>query len=78
MIISLTSRRVYYPLVKNKRAVAYDDYFIIFGNSEVRLKSQDKKIFSNFGVNNGYYQNNGDKIDIIFGTSIRELEMSSY
>jgi len=56
LIFSLTNRKVF-KLKENcsKRAIAYDDFFLIIGNSEVRLKSQDKKVFSNFAISNGYY-----------------------
>lgn len=37
--------------------LTYDDYFFIFGNSELRLKSQEKKFFSNFGVSNSTFEN---------------------
>ncbi len=30
--------------------VSYDDYFCLFGNAEIRLKSQEAKVFSNFGI----------------------------
>lgn len=37
------------------RGMVYDKYFIIFGNSEIRVKSGDRVLFSNFGVNNSYF-----------------------
>jgi len=33
LIISLTNRKVFTPVIPNKRAIAYDDFFVIFGNS---------------------------------------------
>jgi hypothetical protein len=30
--------------------VSYDDFFFIFGNSEIRLKTQERKLFSNFAT----------------------------
>lgn len=37
LIISLWARKTFE--VKDKRAIVYDDYYLIFGNSELRLKS---------------------------------------
>ena len=30
--------------------VSYDDYFCLFGNAEIRLRSQEARMFSNFGI----------------------------
>lgn len=30
--------------------VSYDDYFCLFGNAEIRLKTQEAKVFSNAGI----------------------------
>ena len=49
------------------KSVTYDDYFMIFGNSEIRIKSQECKIFSNFGTSNGYYFAQGETVNILLG-----------
>jgi hypothetical protein len=33
LIISLTNQEVFTLLEKNRRAITYDDYYLIFGNS---------------------------------------------
>jgi hypothetical protein len=33
LIFSLTNRKAFEPLERNHRAITYDDYFLIFGNS---------------------------------------------
>lgn len=59
IIISLTNEK-YFTLVKpNTRAITYDDFYIIFGNSELRLKCLENRLFSNFGISNGYYNSRG-------------------
>ena len=65
---------------RNKRAISYDDFFVIFGNSEIRIKSQEKKVFSNFGVSNSYYRHNGDGVNVLLGgtKSDREMQVESY
>ena len=58
------------------KAIVYDDFYLIFGNSELRLKSLEKKIFSNFGINNGYYNNRGEKVNVLLGSGeLREVEL---
>ena len=56
-----------FEILQNKRPVTYDDFFIIFGNSELRIKSLENKVFSNFGINNGYFNNRGHKVDYFLG-----------
>ncbi len=42
--------------------MVYDEFFLIFGNSELRLRNGTKDVFSNFGVSNAFYDNRGHKI----------------
>jgi hypothetical protein len=54
--------------------IAYDDFFLIFGNSELRLKALDNKVFSNFAINNGYFNPRGEKVNILLGSGgVREV-----
>ena len=75
LIMSLENRKVYLPVERNRRSIVYDDYFVIWGNSEIRVKTQEKKVFSNFGLNNSYYKNNGEKVDMFLGGSPGQREM---
>jgi hypothetical protein len=45
------------------KSMVYDDYYLIFGNAEFRIRSQENTIFSNFAVMGGYFNNRGHKID---------------
>ena len=58
LIFSVSAREFFKLKNKNKRAITYDDFFVIFGNSELRVKTQEGKLFSNFGINAGYYEPN--------------------
>ena len=80
LIISLTNEKVFYPAQKNKKAISYDDYAIVFGNGEFRIKSQERKLFSNLGANNGYYDARGEKVDALLGAgpTTREMEIKGY
>ena len=77
MILSLWARKVF--SIKEKKAISYDDYFVIFGNSELRIKALEFKLFSNFGIANGYFDNRGEKVHSILGEDKeREVELSQY
>lgn len=65
MILSLWAKKVF--TIKDKKAITYNDYFMIFGNSELRIKSLEFKLFSNFGIANAYYDNRGEKVHSILG-----------
>ena len=67
MILSLTNQKVFYLFDADKKPISYDEYYLIFGNSQIRLRSQQKKIFSNFGVNNSSFNNKGLTVDILLG-----------
>lgn len=38
LLISIWNKTTY-EVINRKKAVTYDDYFVIFGNSELRLKA---------------------------------------
>jgi hypothetical protein len=75
LLISLTNSKTYClnnlknnpkKDIKDKRAIhgmVYDKYYLIIGNSEIRLRQGEKKIYSNFGVQNGFFLSNGDGVD---------------
>jgi hypothetical protein len=65
LLFSLTKKEVFEPVEANKRAVLYDEYYVIFGNSELRIKSQENKLYSNFGISSGYYKSKGLKVDMM-------------
>lgn len=79
LIFSLTNRKSFYLKKASTKAISYDDFFLIFGNSEIRLRTQHSTVYSNFGINNGYYQNKGENVNVLFGSgSTREVEMETF
>lgn len=76
----MTNKKCFFPLELNKRAITYDDYYVIFGNSEIRIKSMEDKVFSNFGINNSYYDCKGEKVTVLLGGGMhdREVDIDSY
>jgi hypothetical protein len=79
LLFSLTNRKVFEPLKANSKVITYDEFFLIFGNSELRLKKNEKKVFSSFGISNAYFANRGEKIDVLLGSgTAREVELNDY
>jgi hypothetical protein len=66
LIISLSSNKVFH-LIPGKKSVTWDSFFLIIGNSEVRLKHQEWKVFSNFGIANSYFNPNGSTVNDLLG-----------
>ena len=64
--MSLTNQKTF-PLLEGKRAVTYDTYFFIFGNSEIRIKHGEFKVFSNFGIAQGHYTPKGSTVKDLLG-----------
>lgn len=51
-----------------KKSITYDpNGFIIFGNSDLRLKTHENSIFSNFGVATGFYDAKGKNASDLLG-----------
>ena len=66
VIMSLTNK-LSFELTPGKRSVTYDTYFLIFGNSEIRIKHGEWKVFANFGIANGFYMPNGGNVNDLLG-----------
>ena len=48
--------------------VMYDDYFLVFGNKELKIRILDNKVSSTFRSDSGYFENYGhDSNRILFG-----------
>ena len=47
---------------KISKGMIYDKFYAIYGNGELRVKTGEKKVFSNFGIMNSYFDNKGKKI----------------
>lgn len=45
--------------------MVYDKFFLIFGNSEIRIRHNENKVYSNFGVNNSYFMCRDHKVDAL-------------
>ena len=59
IIMGVSKKLVFYPKINTRRSICYDDYYVIYGNGELRFRSNSLGIFSNLGVNNGYFDAKG-------------------
>lgn len=79
LIFSVTNEEIFNLNSDFKQAIVYDDYFLIFGNSELRIKTGELKCFSNLGIAAGYYQTKGRSVNTLLGEGIlRETDLVNY
>ena len=71
LLFSITNRLVFPLLNANSRAIANDEYFLVFGAAEIRIKTHENKIFSNFGINQAAYNSGGHSVVDFLGTKSR-------
>ena len=50
-----------------EKTIYYDNFYLIYGNSELRFKLNELKVFSNIGINNGVMNANGHTVDVLLG-----------
>jgi hypothetical protein len=58
----------FYPISYSKdqaKSLTYDEYFLIVGNSEIRLRFGQMVVYSNYGISNAYYETRGDTVDTL-------------
>jgi hypothetical protein len=78
LLISLTKKKSYKSL-QGKRAIIYDEFNLVFGNDQIRILTNDTLLYSNFGINNGFYENKGDSLkDFIGPSDDSQVQMSAY
>ncbi len=79
LILSLTAQKSF-ELLPGKKSVSYDTFFLIFGNSELRLKHADTTFFTNFGIANSFYNHRGEKHTVLTGgePNCREEVIETY
>ena len=77
LLLSPTEKRAF-RLSPGKRSVTYDPYFVIFGNSEFRLKSGELRFFTNLGVQAGFFMSEGCKHEILTGDAPKDTEVTAF
>jgi hypothetical protein len=59
--------------------LTYDDNFIIFGNSEIRIRNNEKQLFSNFAIENSHFEKGKNRLEDFTGDKkARTLDLISY
>ncbi len=56
----------------------YDDYYIGFGNSELRIRSMELSLFSNFGISSGTFDSLGFRRVDFTGSTELETGIESF
>ena len=56
----------------------YDRFFFILGNAQIRIKTQEKKVFSNFGIHLSTFDNLNDNRKSFLNDEANELEIDGY
>jgi hypothetical protein len=46
-----------YDLKPGAKSLTYDDQFMIFGNSEIRLRFKEEAVYCNFAIQNANFNN---------------------
>jgi hypothetical protein len=79
LIFSVSNQQAFELVQAGQRATVYDDFYLMFGNSEIRLKSMEAKVFCNFGISKGYYNSRGQSVEVLLGSGEhREIPLSTY
>ena len=80
-IASLSNKEVF-KLRKNNpqsKVTLYDDYFILFGNSEVKIKAHEDHIESNLGIVYRYFDSGTHKNpEVLFGVTDKVETIDCY
>jgi hypothetical protein len=61
------------------KPIGWEEHYLIWGNSELRIRFGETLMYSNFATNNGFYDNKDENVGMLLGNgSNRETEMYSY
>jgi hypothetical protein len=63
ILFNLSTKESYELKIPDTKATTYDNYFLIFGNTEIRIKNQQYGFFSNFGISGSCFNTQGKKED---------------
>ena len=78
LILSIDEEKAF-SLSRNKRSLTYDEFFLIYGNSELRIRQGEMMFFSNFGIGAGFYNSRRESYEVLNGRGERrELPMADF
>ena len=79
LLFSLTNKQCFELSQPNRKAITYDEFHIIFGNSEIVIQSLKDEVSSNFGITNGFYDCRGYTVDLMLGIGeAKEVKIKTY
>ena len=59
---------------EKSRPFMYDNFFLVVGNSEIRVEHNKRLLYSNFGARMSFFETGGDKIEDFLGQKKNEIE----
>ena len=80
-LASLTNQKSYYLKKSNPKArlTSYNEYYIVFGNAELRIKSGGLKVESNVGSSIRFFNTGSlSSPEVLFGRPNKEAEFVCY
>jgi len=70
----LTKKEIYERVQKS--TIVYGDYYLIFGNSEISIKTNEMRLYSNFGAANRHFNSKNRNAQFFLGEeNSREVSM---
>jgi hypothetical protein len=54
------------------KPITYDEYFIMWGNSDIRIKTGTQELYSNYSTGNGSYEEKGNKNSMVSDLFLQE------
>ena len=61
------------------RITSYDDYFLLFGNYDLKIQAEKSKVESNFGMGTSYFESgNHHSPEVLFGEDARQQVLACY
>jgi hypothetical protein len=63
---------------QQRSSISYDDYYLIFGNSEICIKVNDMHVLSNFAIQARHFNSKSRDVAFFLGSSEREVEMKIF
>ena len=75
LLIAATYEKTFALKERNTRAINYEEEYLIYGNSELRIKSGDRMVLSKFGLADSSYDSRGEDVTAFLGCEEREALM---
>ena len=69
MIFSITNRKSYIPKagIENYKSIRSDEIYLIFGNSELRIKLKEMDVYCRIGSLHGYFESEEYEPEMLVG-----------